>query len=191
MPLILPNTDAWLATSDITTNDVSITKHGFAPKAPNDTTKFLRGDATWAVPAGGSGYSIFQGSGTLTTTNSVTGYIGAYNPSANFNQQHFRRIVVPVAITITKIYFYFYCTGSAPSNEQSTLSFRKNATTDTTISSTVDLSGITTSAPVLVSNTGLSIAMSAGDYFELKWVSPAWASPPSGNVLGSFTAYGS
>lgn len=47
-------TDANLTTSDITTNDVSTSKHGFAPKAPNDTTKFLRGDGTWAVPASGS-----------------------------------------------------------------------------------------------------------------------------------------
>jgi hypothetical protein len=46
-------TDANMTTSDITTNDVSTAKHGFAPKAPNDTTKFLRGDATWAVPASG------------------------------------------------------------------------------------------------------------------------------------------
>jgi hypothetical protein len=46
-------TDANMTTSDITTNDVSTAKHGFAPKAPNDTTKFLRGDGTWAVPAGG------------------------------------------------------------------------------------------------------------------------------------------
>ena len=37
-------TDANLTTTDITTNDVSTSKHGFAPKAPNDTTKFLRGD---------------------------------------------------------------------------------------------------------------------------------------------------
>ena len=34
-----------------TTNDVSVTKHGFAPQAPNDVTKFLRGDATWATSA--------------------------------------------------------------------------------------------------------------------------------------------
>ena len=44
-------TDGNLSTSDITTNNVSTAKHGFAPKAPNDTTKFLRGDATWAAPA--------------------------------------------------------------------------------------------------------------------------------------------
>jgi len=39
-----------LSLSDVTTNDVSTTKHGFAPKAPNDVLKFLRGDATWATP---------------------------------------------------------------------------------------------------------------------------------------------
>ncbi len=47
--------DATISTSDITTNDVSITKHGFAPKAPNDTAKFLRGDGTWntaSLPSG-------------------------------------------------------------------------------------------------------------------------------------------
>lgn len=45
-------TDATISTSDITTNDVSTAKHGWTPKAPNDTAKFLRGDATWAAPAG-------------------------------------------------------------------------------------------------------------------------------------------
>lgn len=41
--------------NDVTTNDVSITKHGYAPKAPNDTSKFLRGDGTWNAPPGGAG----------------------------------------------------------------------------------------------------------------------------------------
>jgi hypothetical protein len=52
-------TDANMTTSDITTNDVSTAKHGFAPKAPNDTAKFLRGDGTWAVPASGSSSGKF------------------------------------------------------------------------------------------------------------------------------------
>lgn len=44
-----------LSLSDVTTADVSTTKHGLAPKAPNTGTKFLRDDATWAaVPAGSS-----------------------------------------------------------------------------------------------------------------------------------------
>lgn len=45
--------EADLSLSDNTTADLSTTKHGFTPKAPNDTSKFLRGDASWAaVPAG-------------------------------------------------------------------------------------------------------------------------------------------
>lgn len=39
-------TDAELSTSDITTNNVSSSKHGFAPKSPADATKFLNGAAT-------------------------------------------------------------------------------------------------------------------------------------------------
>jgi hypothetical protein len=42
-------TDANLTTTDITTNNVSTSKHGFVPKAPNSTVQFLRGDATWAA----------------------------------------------------------------------------------------------------------------------------------------------
>jgi hypothetical protein len=51
--------DATITTTDITTNNVSITKHGFAPKAPNNTTTFLRGDGTWATPSAGSSGGIW------------------------------------------------------------------------------------------------------------------------------------
>jgi hypothetical protein len=60
-------TDATIATSDITTNNVSITKHGWTPKAPNDATKYLDGTGAWSVPAGGGG-----GSGAPTTAHYVT-----------------------------------------------------------------------------------------------------------------------
>lgn len=58
-PAMAQVADADLATTDITTNDVSTTKHGFAPKAPNDSTKFLNGVGAWAVPAGGGGGADF------------------------------------------------------------------------------------------------------------------------------------
>jgi hypothetical protein len=63
-------TDANMTTTDITTNDVSTSKHGFAPKAPNDTTKFLRGDGTWAVPASG-GLTEFTEAETTATPNAT------------------------------------------------------------------------------------------------------------------------
>jgi len=41
-----PVTDATLSVSDTTTNNVSVTKHGFAPKI-TDTSALLKGDGTW------------------------------------------------------------------------------------------------------------------------------------------------
>jgi hypothetical protein len=51
-------TESNISLSDVTTDDVSITKHGFAPKAPNDATKFLDGTGAYSVPAGGGGTSL-------------------------------------------------------------------------------------------------------------------------------------
>jgi len=36
-----------LTLSNVTTADVTTSAHGFVPRAPNDVTKFFRGDATW------------------------------------------------------------------------------------------------------------------------------------------------
>lgn len=47
-----PTKDSDLVFSDITTNDVSTTKHGFTPKAPNDATKYLDGTGAYSVPTG-------------------------------------------------------------------------------------------------------------------------------------------
>lgn len=52
-------TDAILSTTDITTNNVSTTKHGFAPKAPNDATKYLDGTGAYSVPVGSAGTPVF------------------------------------------------------------------------------------------------------------------------------------
>lgn len=46
VPSLVVN-DSDIVFSDVTTGNVSTTKHGFTPKAPNDTSKFLRGDGTW------------------------------------------------------------------------------------------------------------------------------------------------
>ena len=53
-------TEAGQTLADNTTNDVSTTKHGYAPKAPNDTTKFLRGDATWAQPSSSGSSTVMR-----------------------------------------------------------------------------------------------------------------------------------
>ncbi len=69
--------DDLAAPDDNTDLDVSTTKHGLTPKAPGDATKFLRGDATWAVP------NFASGVWTPTLTNvanldAITAYEGQY-----------------------------------------------------------------------------------------------------------------
>lgn len=74
-------TEAMQVLADNTTQDVSTTKHGYAPKAPNDVTKFLNGVGTYSVPSGGgsvitwvtktSGYTAASGNFILADTSSA------------------------------------------------------------------------------------------------------------------------
>jgi hypothetical protein len=64
-----------LSLTDITTNDVSITRHGLAPKAPNDATKFLNGTGAYSVPSG-SGMSKYTTSWSAQTSVTVTHGLG-------------------------------------------------------------------------------------------------------------------
>lgn len=51
--------ESTLSTSDITTGDVSTSKHGFAPKLPNTMYKALRGDGSWGSHADRDGWVQF------------------------------------------------------------------------------------------------------------------------------------
>jgi hypothetical protein len=50
--------DSTLPFTDNTTGDVSTTKHGYTPKAPNDVTKFLNGLGAWSVPTASIGEEL-------------------------------------------------------------------------------------------------------------------------------------
>lgn len=83
------------------------------------------------------------------------------------------RVYVPAAGIVRAAYVNFK--GTTGSNEQSTVSLRKNDTTDTTIVSTLDLSTL----PAFVNNTSLNVSVAAGDYLTIKWVTPTWATNPT------------
>lgn len=74
-------TEAKQVLADNTTNDVSTTKHGYAPKAPNDTAKFLRGDGSWAVPSsmGSNSFQIDSSGGTSDTYGVLGGLVNSSN----------------------------------------------------------------------------------------------------------------
>lgn len=65
--------EAAITLADNTTNNVTTSKHGFVPKAPNNTTTFLRGDATWAAPAA-TGIACYQVTPTSAQTTTNTSF---------------------------------------------------------------------------------------------------------------------
>ena len=83
------------------------------------------------------------------------------------------RVYIPKAGTITAASGYFqYANGTT---ELSTIYIRLNNTTSTAISAAVNLS----STPSVYTNSALSIAVVAGDYIELHWLTPTWATNPT------------
>ncbi len=68
--------EADITLANNTTNDVSITKHGFAPIAPNDATKYLDGTGAYSIPAGTGGGGSVTTSGSPASGN-LTKFSGA------------------------------------------------------------------------------------------------------------------
>lgn len=82
------------------------------------------------------------------------------------------RMYIGKAGTIKRIDAYVVVGSTAGSNETSTISLRLNDTTDTTITSSLvtNVSGLFTAT--------VSIAVAAGDFIELKWAAPTYATNP-------------
>ena len=82
------------------------------------------------------------------------------------------KIFMPCPGVIRQVTFLSkYAVGSS---DATTLSIRKNNTTDTVLSSTLDFS-----ATPLEFNYAVNIPFVKDDYFSFKLVTPAWASPPT------------
>jgi hypothetical protein len=73
-------TESGLTLSDNTTGDVSTSKHGFAPKAPNDATKFLDGAGSYTVP------DIANLSGSTPTWTEVSSFSNSW---VNYGSPHY------------------------------------------------------------------------------------------------------
>lgn len=162
-------TENSLSLTDVTTNNVTTSKHGFITKAPNSTDQYFRGDATWAtIP-----FIIMLG-GAVASPVDATTYYGANLGSASSTASNAGRFYIPVAGTITSVYVNVAASGTVGTTETSTLSVRLNDTSDTTISSAV----VYDSGAHAYSATGLSIAVAAGDFIAIKLVTATWATNP-------------
>ena len=154
--------EAGLSLANNTTNDVSITKHGFTPVAPNDSSKYLRGDATWAsVAATGSGGGIV---GYSAASLSLSGtlyfpYVGGGLPSsteANVDSP------APVAATVSN--FYVDVSAAPGGGNSLALTIRKNGA-DTSVTCTISGASATS-----CNDTAHSFAVAANDQLTVKLV---------------------
>lgn len=121
-----------------------------------------------------SGLSFTAGSVNDNPNDGTTYYFGSKYQLAMSTVAASRRIYIPRVFTVTMV--DLYATFTNGTNETSTIYLRLNNTTDTTLSSAVAMN----STPYHELVTGLSLTCVAGDYLEFKWVTPTWATNPTG-----------
>jgi hypothetical protein len=100
----------------------------------------------------------------------------APSPAAAINKIYIRR-----SCTLRVAELYCYAAAVAGSNEAWTIYARLNNTSDTAIA-TVGAAA----AERVFSNAALSLALVAGDYLEIKSISPNWATAPQGVTFGGY-----
>jgi hypothetical protein len=104
----------------------------------------------------------------------TTYYFGLWGSATAATTAAGRRIYVQRAGIITAVTVAFFCSGLS-SAETFTTSLRLNNTTDTTLSTI----NVTTAAFQAITSTP-TITVAYGDYFEIKMVTPTWATNPTG-----------
>lgn len=132
-----------------------------------------------AALQGDLGYSLQFSAGSSIGTNpadATTYYFGNYSALAPNTGAERQVEYAPIAGTLTKAYVDVFCTVAATS-ENVTVAVSINGSTTVNISTTSQWTSAGTL--VTVSNTGLSQAVSAGDRFQIKIVTPTWATNPT------------
>lgn len=119
------------------------------------------------------GYYIVVSGASTAPADATTYYFAGFSDSWGTTSAN-RRMYIPRAGKLVKARLFIL--GTNGSAETSTISFRLNDTTDTTISSTV----VCNAFPYTAVNSALSVAVAEDDYFSIKWVTPTWVTNPTG-----------
>jgi hypothetical protein len=125
------------------------------------------------------GYTIHVQALTSSPGDGATTYFGNL-PKAPQTSDNRSKVYIRKAGTIKIAEIYCY-SGTAGTAEAWSLYIRKNNSADTLIA-TVAVGD----SERVFSNTGLSIPMAAGDYFEIKSVQPSWSTNPATTIYGGY-----
>lgn len=130
------------------------------------------------------GFTLLASLGTTTQApaDATTYYLGSTPRNALTTTAGATRMYISKTGTIKSAFLFFAQT--AGTAEQSTVSVRLNNTSDTPISTVVT----NDAAQTAFNNMALSVAVVAGDYIEIKWVTPTWVTNAT-NVLAAAIVY--
>lgn len=172
------------ALDDTATNIRSTLTTGLATKQDalgnnSVTNSMLAGSIAQSKIVNYTGYSINVQALTSSPADGQTIYFGML-PKAPVTAAATSKIYIRKAGTIKVAEIYCY-SGTAGTNEAWVMNIRLNNTTDTQIASVA----LSTNQRVF-SNTALSIAVSVGDYIEIKCVNPTWATNPLTCIFGGY-----
>jgi hypothetical protein len=132
--------------------------------------------ATGPAGAAGLGYVIQAGSAAnLSPADARTYYVGCFQSLAPTTTADRTRCYIPKSGQIKAVYGTFWNSGTLSSAQLSTIDIRLNNTTSTTVSASAANNAVMTT----FSDSNLSIAVSAGDYFEVTWTTPTWTTNPT------------
>jgi len=128
-------------------------------------------------------YTLSIGAYRTSPLDSTTYYVGNVYEVWSTVQGHYQ-IYIPKSGLITVAEILLWNSGGAGTAEDTPFSIRKNNTTDYSINPAVHFDA----SVVRVTNVALSIPVNAGDYIEVKIVTPAWVTNPiltylQGNIL--------
>ncbi len=136
------------------------------------------------VPITGNlGYTLYANHGNLSPADGVTYFYGSQF-SAVPGGAGIRNILVPKSGTVKSVYVTSSVAGTLGSSETVQFLLRLNNTTDTTITTTAVLTATTQT----YSNTSLNLQVVAGDFLEMKMISPTWATNPT-NITQTAVIY--
>jgi len=150
------------------------------PDTAGTSGNVLTSDGTnWSssAPAGGSSLSGFVGTGTGNPADSTTYYMASGVTFTTITAATDARtfFMIPKAITLTKVYGSVTVGGTTGSAQNCTVFIRVNNSSNTNITTTLQL----TSATNNFNNTALSLSLSAGDFIQIGFTGPAWVTNPT------------
>lgn len=129
--------------------------------------------------SGGAGYVLSVRSNNASPADGITYFFAEQQAFTSQTTSGTRqRHVIPKTGTLKQCYGIITVT-VAGSSENCTVSIRHNNTTNIDVTTTLQLTGL--SNPF--NNTGLSTAVTAGDYIEFIFISPTWVTNPTNATI--------